>query len=117
MHANMQLLAHVESGKTVAHESDMSAGLDYIADLQARPEPHHHHMSHLETNGGRKLQQGPIGLPTPESFMPAVPAETESYAAQAPMEAPGVHPKHTIPDYMSLRHHYTHCRTGAGSVT
>ena len=62
-------------------------------------------MSYMGTNTGRKLQQGPIGLPTPESFMPAVPAETESFAAQAPMEAPGAHsdnshelmpPPHTV---------------------
>ena len=60
--------------------------------MQARPEPHHHHMSYMGTNSGRKLQQGPPDLPTPESFMPAVPAETESYSAEAPMAAPGAHP-------------------------
>ena len=96
----MQLLAHVESRKTVTYESDVSAGLDHITDLQARPEPHHHHMSHLGTNGGRKLQQGPIGLPTPESYMPAVPAETEAYSAEAPMAAPGAH---LIHDFLSWR--------------
>jgi len=82
--------------------------LDVIISLQARPEPHHHHMSHLGTNSGRKLQQGPPDLPTPESFMPAVPVETEDYAAQAPMTAPGAH-LHDILSWHSYTPSYLGC--------
>ena len=55
--------------------------------LQARPSTHA-----KPTYFGtvtRRLQQ----LPTPESFEPAVPEETQAFAAQAPTSAPGMPPR------------------------
>ncbi len=51
--------------------------------LQARPSSHAK-PTYFGTFS-RRLQQ----LPTPESFEPAVPEETQAFAAQAPMAAPG----------------------------
>ena len=51
--------------------------------LQARPSSHAK-PTYFGTFS-RRLQQ----LPTPESFEPAVPEETQAFAAQAPTSAPG----------------------------
>lgn len=48
-------------------------------------------MAYIGTTG-RKLQQGTPELPNPASFEPAVPveeAQAQTFAAQAPMSAPG----------------------------
>ena len=55
-----------------------------LCDMQARPdEGHHHHMSYMGTNNGRRLQQGPPGT-VPEDI-----ASAEPDAAMTPMAAPG----------------------------